>query len=99
MPMNQPSFTTNEHRIDRLQYNYDDGLMRESLSTSERERLDLNCLYVSDQKLKFLFQNAMESYSNDIKNKKITEFNATHVATDAEVAAAAAQRTSRFRFL
>lgn len=73
--MNPPSFTTRPERVARLQYNYDQGLARESLPTDLREKLDTECLDVSEKKLKFLFQNAMESYTPEMKNMKVLEFN------------------------
>lgn len=78
MPMNPPQFTNRPERLSRLQENYDEGLTRETIPTATREQLDKQCLVVTDAKLMFLFQNAMESYSKSTKNQKVTEYNAAH---------------------
>lgn len=79
--MNKPAFTTNEARVERLQANYDEGLLRESIPTVDREKRDLNLLHVSHDKLMFLFQNAMESYSKNLKNQRVKEYNEVYIKT------------------
>ncbi|KAG5478433.1 hypothetical protein GH5_05371 [Leishmania sp. Ghana 2012 LV757] len=81
MPMNEPAFTTNEARVERLRANYNEGVLRESMSTVDREKRDLHCLYVSHDKLMFLFQNAMEDYSRSVKNQKVKEYNEAYIGT------------------
>lgn len=80
--MNAPSFTTKPERIARLQYNYDEGLAREKIPSDLREKLDAECLVVSKEKLHFLFQNAMESYSKEQKNQQVVEWNKTHASVN-----------------
>ncbi|ESL08871.1 hypothetical protein TRSC58_03418 [Trypanosoma rangeli SC58] len=75
MPMFPPMFTTDPQRIARLQENYDAGVEREKIPVSLREKLDLEQLTVSAAKLKFLFQNSMESYGPAMKNKKVVDYN------------------------
>ncbi|EPY36220.1 hypothetical protein STCU_00695 [Strigomonas culicis] len=91
--MNAPAFTTYPMRIARLQENYDIGTSREQVPAELREKMDAECLVVSNKKLRFLFQNAMESYSADTKNEKIREYNIEH-ATKTEKKA-----RSFYRFL
>ncbi|GET88700.1 hypothetical protein, conserved [Leishmania tarentolae] len=79
MPMNKPAFTTNEARVERLQENYDEGLLRERMPTADREARDLHLLHVSHDKLMFLFQNAMEGYSRRLKNQKVKMYNETYM--------------------
>lgn len=79
--MNKPAFTTNEARVERLQANYDEGLLRESMPTADREKRDLQLLCVSHDKLMFLFQNAMEGYSRSLKNQKVKEYNEAYIKT------------------
>ncbi|KAK7195859.1 hypothetical protein NESM_000517300 [Novymonas esmeraldas] len=97
--MNKPAFTTNPDRIERLQVNYDEGLLRESMPTADREKRDLQCLHVSHEKLMFLFQNAMEGYSRSVKNQKVKEYNDTYLAAAAAAAPPKAESKSRFSFL
>ncbi|EAN94937.1 hypothetical protein C3747_21g188c [Trypanosoma cruzi] len=78
MPMSQPRFTTNPERIARLEENYNAGVEREKIPVAEREKLDLECLNVSSAKLRFLYQNSMESYGPDVKNNKVKEYNLKH---------------------
>ncbi|CAD2219161.1 hypothetical protein, conserved [Angomonas deanei] len=85
--MNAPAFTTNPDRIARLQENYDTGVNREKVPCDLREKMDMEILVVSDKKLKFLFQNAMESYSGDQKNKKVREFNEANASKTEKKAA------------
>ncbi|KAH9593493.1 hypothetical protein LSM04_007209 [Trypanosoma melophagium] len=80
MPMRTPAFTTNPMRVARLQENYDAGVEREKLPAAEREKLDYLALTVSDEKLRFLFQNALESYSAEVKNKKAQQYNENYPA-------------------
>ncbi|KAH9593367.1 hypothetical protein LSM04_001719 [Trypanosoma melophagium] len=56
MPMRTPAFTTNPMRVARLQENYDAGVEREKLPAAEREKLDLECLQVSQEHLNHLFE-------------------------------------------
>lgn len=84
MPMNTPAFTTDPHRVARLQFNYDDGLSREKLPIDLRERLDIECVDVTPQKLRFLFQNALESYPAETKNAKVAEYNTSHATPAAQ---------------
>ncbi|KPI83578.1 hypothetical protein ABL78_7381 [Leptomonas seymouri] len=95
--MNKPAFTTKPSRIARLQENYDEGVSRERMPMADRELRDLHCLHVTDGKLLFLFQNAMESYSSTVKNQKVKEYNELYIST-APVAPKQAHK-SRFRFL
>ncbi|KPA84055.1 hypothetical protein ABB37_02178 [Leptomonas pyrrhocoris] len=95
--MNKPHFTTDPYRITRLQENYDEGVKREKMPTIDREKRDLHCLHVTDEKLLFLYQNAMESYSSTVKNQKIKEYNEVYIST-APVASKDSGK-SRFRFL
>ncbi|KAG5504366.1 hypothetical protein JKF63_04815 [Porcisia hertigi] len=81
MPMNKPAFTTSDARTERLQENYNEGLLRESMPTADREKRDLHCLYVSPEKLMFLFQNAMEDYSSTVKNQKAKDYNEEYIRT------------------
>lgn len=95
--MNKPTFTTQPSRVARLQENYDEGVQREKMPTEERERRDMHLLHVTDEKLLFLFQNAMEGYSSSVKNQKVREYNEVYIST-APVAPKQTQK-SRFRFL
>jgi hypothetical protein len=95
--MNKPAFTTNPSRIARLQENYDEGVNREKMPTEDREKRDLHCLHVTNEKLLFLFQNAMEGYSSTVKNQKVKEYNEVYIST-APVTTNQTRKT-RFRFL
>ncbi|KAG5478645.1 hypothetical protein LSCM1_06049 [Leishmania martiniquensis] len=81
MPMNEPAFTTNEDRVERLRANYNEGVLCESMPTTDREERDQRCLHVSHEKLIFLFQNAMEDYSRRVKNQKVREYNEAYMWT------------------
>lgn len=96
--MNKPAFTTSEARITRLQENYDEGLMRESMPTTDREIRDMHCLHVTHDKLMFLFQNAMEGYSRSVKNQKVKEYNEVYISTT-PLPPKSQSRRSLFRFL
>ncbi|KEG09609.1 hypothetical protein DQ04_04951040 [Trypanosoma grayi] len=76
--MGAPHYTTNPARIARLQENYDTGVEREKVIVAEREKLDMLILNVSKEKLRFLFQNALESYSPEMKNQKVKDYNKSH---------------------
>ncbi|KAL7697885.1 hypothetical protein N2W54_006834 [Lotmaria passim] len=95
--MNKPAFTTNPARVARLQENYDEGVKREKIPTEDREKRDLHCLIVTEAKLLFLFQNAMEGYSSTVKNQKVKEYNEMYITADP--VSLKQTHKSRFRFL
>ncbi|CBH13245.1 hypothetical protein, conserved [Trypanosoma brucei gambiense DAL972] len=78
MPMLQPYFTKNPQRITRLQENYDEGVQREKVPAAVREQLDIQYLNVTPEKLRFLHQNVMGSYSPGEKNEKVRRYNELH---------------------
>nr|CCC49584.1 conserved hypothetical protein [Trypanosoma vivax Y486] len=79
--MSRPFFTTNPHRIARLQENYDAGVEREKIPPEVREQLDLRAIAITPAKLRFLHQNAMESYSPMEKNAAVARYNELHMST------------------
>ncbi|CAD2219162.1 hypothetical protein ADEAN_000665500 [Angomonas deanei] len=55
--MNTPAFTTNPKRIERLQYNYDEGVRREAMSHEKREQMDREVVMVTPAHVAKLFAN------------------------------------------
>ncbi|CAM36562.1 hypothetical protein LBRM_23_0550 [Leishmania braziliensis MHOM/BR/75/M2904] len=53
--MNAATFTTNPHRIARLQQNYDEGAQREKIPAEQREQMDRQLLSLSPECLSQLF--------------------------------------------
>ncbi|CAJ1025018.1 hypothetical protein, conserved [Leishmania lindenbergi] len=53
--MNAATFTTNPHRIARLQQNYDEGAQREKIPAEQREQMDRQLLTLSPECLSQLF--------------------------------------------